>query len=560
LRSSFYIKIFRLNMPHFLLSGTVIGLRRRALLLLLLVLLTGSARTWASTPPATGPRAMPAARAAGRPLAEALNPNGTLRAGLRGSFDPTGYALGTDAATGQSTFRSAAARGPRGVGDANWQDGFGLPGANGLGMNGVVYALVVDGNGNVYAGGDFTTAGGTTASRIAKWNGTAWSALGLGMNAIVLALAVDGNGNVYAGGNFTTAGSVVANYVAKWDGTAWSALGTGVNSQVQALAVDGNGNVYTGGNFTTAGGTMARSIAKWNGTAWSALGSGIAGGSFGGNLPVLALAVDGQGNLYAGGPFSAAGGVAVSFVAKWNGTAWSALGTGTSDVVYALAVDGNGNVYAGGSFTWAGGAAVNRIAKWDGTAWSALGPGVSFPPQLFASVRALAVDGSGQVYAGGEFVTAGSVAANYVAKWDGTAWSALGTGVNNYVRALAVRSGKVYVGGHFTTVGDGSKTTAHFGIYHPNGVLSTASAALAAQVALYPNPSGKALFVSLPAALRQQDVTAVVVDALGRVVFEQVLPPGEAPHVLSLTHVASGTYALRLHTGAGTVTKRLVVE
>ncbi len=27
-------------------------------------------------------------------------------------------------------------------------------------MNGVVYALAVDGSGNLYAGGDFTTAGG----------------------------------------------------------------------------------------------------------------------------------------------------------------------------------------------------------------------------------------------------------------------------------------------------------------------------------------------------------------------------------------------------------------
>ena len=43
----------------------------------------------------------------------------------------------------------------------------------------------------VYAGGFFTTAGGGSASNIARWDGTAWCPLGAGVNATVLALAVD---------------------------------------------------------------------------------------------------------------------------------------------------------------------------------------------------------------------------------------------------------------------------------------------------------------------------------------------------------------------------------
>ena len=35
--------------------------------------------------------------------------------------------------------------------------------------------------------------------------------------------------NLYAGGEFTIAGGVTANYIAKWDGNAWSALGSGMN-------------------------------------------------------------------------------------------------------------------------------------------------------------------------------------------------------------------------------------------------------------------------------------------------------------------------------------------
>ena len=67
---------------------------------------------------------------------------------------------------------------------------------------------------------------------------------------------------MYAGGNFTTAGGVSANFIAKWDGTNWSALGSGMNSTVNALAFDLSGNLYAGGNFNTAGGVSANFIAK----------------------------------------------------------------------------------------------------------------------------------------------------------------------------------------------------------------------------------------------------------------------------------------------------------
>ena len=48
----------------------------------------------------------------------------------------------------------------------------------------------------------------------------------------VSALAVDGDGNLYAGGCFTTAGGTAANYIAQWDGAAWSPLGSGMGDDV----------------------------------------------------------------------------------------------------------------------------------------------------------------------------------------------------------------------------------------------------------------------------------------------------------------------------------------
>jgi hypothetical protein len=90
-------------------------------------------------------------------------------------------------------------------------------------------------------------------NRIAKWDGSSWSALGSGTNVSVNALGFGLDSNLYAGGSFTSAGDVSANYLAKWDGSSWSALGTGTNNNVNALDFDSNNNLYIGGEFTIAG-------------------------------------------------------------------------------------------------------------------------------------------------------------------------------------------------------------------------------------------------------------------------------------------------------------------
>ncbi|MGA2247495.1 MAG: hypothetical protein ABSH48_21125 [Verrucomicrobiota bacterium] len=324
--------------------------------------------------------------------------------------------------------------------DGNRWSGFGS------GMNVAVNALAVSG-GTVYAGGSFTTAGGVAANAIAEWNGSNWSALDSGITgqsgAAVNALAVSA-GTLYAGGSFTQAGGSAANNIAQWNGSSWSALGSGMNNAVIALAVT-DGNLYAGGWFTTAGGNSAMSIAQWSGSNWSALNSGILGvGADGGGPYVSALAVSG-GTLYAGGDFTTAGGNAASYIAQWNGSNWSALGSGVNGEVNALAVTGS-TLYAGGGFTAAGGIGTRYIAEWNGSNWSALGSGMN------NEVVALAVT-DGNLYAGGWFTMAGGDAVNYIAQWNGSNWSALGSGMNGSVRTLAVSGNTLYAGGEFTTAG-----------------------------------------------------------------------------------------------------------
>ncbi len=338
-------------------------------------------------------------------------------------------------------------------GDYSW---FSFPG----GLNSNVLAIAISGS-DIYIGGNFTDAGGNSnADYIARWDGNTWNALGNGLNDSVNAIAISGL-NVYVGGAFTDAGgNVNADRIARWDGSTWNALGSGLNNNVNAIAISGS-DIYVGGRFTDAGGNAnADRIARWDGSAWNALGTGVAtclGFPACTGASVNAIAITGS-DIYIGGNFINAGGNNLADgIARWDGSTWNALSNGLtscsgfecSPTVFALAVSGS-DLYVGGNFINAGGNnSADFIARWDGSTWNSLGTGMS------GTVGTIIVSGS-NVYAGGQFSTAGGNAANFIALWDGSSWSALGSGTNATVGAFSITGTDVYVGGAFTQAGTGS--------------------------------------------------------------------------------------------------------
>jgi len=166
-----------------------------------------------------------------------------------------------------------------------------------------------------------------------------------------------------------------------------------------------------------------------------------------------------DGCIYICGTFvNVAGIAAADYVAKWNPLtkAWSALGTpgagATVTSIYNMAFDSGGNLYVIGDFVnLAGVAACDYIAKWDGALWTAVGvPSVtaSFP-------EAIVIDSEDTIYIGGGFQNFAGVAdADYFAKWDG-AWGAVSATVpDNPVYALSIGpDDRIYVFGNFTNLG-----------------------------------------------------------------------------------------------------------
>ncbi|MBI1854013.1 MAG: hypothetical protein HYR85_27055 [Planctomycetes bacterium] len=312
------------------------------------------------------------------------------------------------------------------------EDGQWTPGLFPLdGLDGPVesFATFDDGSGPaLYAGGEFTFAGGFAANGIARWDGQQWLPLGAGTNGPVFSLAVfdDGSGPaLYAGGAFARAGNATCGNLARWNGQHWSSVGTGTNDVVWSLAVfdDGGGDsLFAAGSFTQADGSPVAHIARWNGSGWQALPDG------GTDRDIFNMQTFG-GELYASGYFSSAGSVSAAGLARWNGSVWRKVGLDQCPNpinVFSMRSfdDGSGPaLFVGGLFQSivVGGVctASPSVARFDGHVWTVVGAPafIVLALEVYAAGNAPAA-----LYATGEF-NFGSGYERQIARWNGTSWS-----------------------------------------------------------------------------------------------------------------------------------------
>ena len=266
--------------------------------------------------------------------------------------------------------------------------------------------------------------------------------------------------------------------VGKWTGSAWSRLGNAQDSPLFSLTPDRSAPSDTsrrarslvvhddgaGPQLMIAGGLISRllfpcdvdvvpyecgfyGVGRWvpSQGSWGPVGT---------NDPVFTFQLTGpeamasfQGDLYAGGAFSEIGAdqvgggngrVAVDNIAVWDGSAWADVGGGireTSSIPAAVPitdmVEFNGLLVVAGKFDQAGSLGVANIVAWDGTQWQPLGDGLSGgDPQVTLRVvnDLLVFDGS--LYAFGNFSQSGTTTlSSGGARWDGSAWFPVGSGL-----------------------------------------------------------------------------------------------------------------------------------
>lgn len=345
-----------------------------------------------------------------------------------------------------------------------------------------------------------TTTVGTSTTEWTVWVRSAAGAYSLLANAsgniagatTITAMEEGFDGRLYVGGDFTSIGGTAANGIAVYDPTAgtWSAMGSGIAGGFVFQVIRGpNGDIYACGSFTSMGGVANTSrIARWDGSAWNALGTGL--GSVGEDM---AFGPDGL--LYVVGQFTTAGGGAANRIASWSGSAWAALGAGLDNRTRCVAVTRGGLVYVGGDFANAGGGAAVRAAVWtiSTATWAALSTGLD----AFADTIAIGPDQS--AYYGGDFTTAGGLTVNLVARWNGSDWQSLAGGLTGGT-AIVLRlefgiDGLLYAGGSLTTAG-GITTSESYAIWNGSSWIlpDTANIGNVTTLAFQANVNGKLYF------------------------------------------------------------------
>ena len=278
------------------------------------------------------------------------------------------------------------------------------------------------------------------------------------MNDFIYKFVKGNNGLVYAGGGFTNLGDANGDGIVSLTSTGViSSLTTGVSGGgVRAFALLPNGNVYVGGWFTLAGGVAGTlRIALWDSTlgVWDDLGGGIANGM------VYDMVFDPVNNyLYVCGSFVNHGDANGDHIVRYDTETgvWTSLGTGADGDVYALIIGKDGLLYAGGTFSSMGGVAnTASLARWTGTVWEPVGQGTD------GNVESFAIGLDGSMYIGGDFsnvINASGINipnTSLIARWNGVEFSSVGGGaVGTAIWSLQVtKDGILHIGGNFTSIG-----------------------------------------------------------------------------------------------------------
>ena len=293
----------------------------------------------------------------------------------------------------------------------------------GTGFNGEVrfIAPAIDGSGDVYVGGYFTIYNGTAVGGIARLNldGTLDTNFitGTGFNGVVeiIAPAIDGSGDVYVGGGFTSYnGTIVGNGLIRLndDGSldAGFSTGSGWGEGSIAPATDGSGDVY-----------VARSsgpgVARLNNDGSIDAGFDTGPSGFDDAVRVVVAATDGSGDVYAAGSFSDYNGTGTTGIVRLNSDGSLDMGfvadsaLGSNIYIMTLAIDGSGDIYINArNYKF-----IDRLNS-DGTRDTGFdtnlglfsisgfnGPSSGGSGYIPNSV-ALATDGSGDVYVVGGFI------------------------------------------------------------------------------------------------------------------------------------------------------------
>lgn len=251
--------------------------------------------------------------------------------------------------------------------------------ATGTNINNTVKAVALQADGKVLIGGDFTAYNTTTRKRIARLNadGSLDSSFdpGSGADATVNAIIVQPDGRILVGGNFSTINGTnhasIARLNANGSLDASFNPGTGALFWVNSVSLQPDGKILIGGAFTSFNGTSRKGIARLNsdGTLDPTFNPGSGANDW---VNGIALAQDGKAVI--GGIFTNFNGTILNHLARiaTNGVVDTGfnIGSGFNNAIQSVITPADGTIVVGGLFTSFNGTPMNRIARLTGVTGS----------------------------------------------------------------------------------------------------------------------------------------------------------------------------------------------
>ncbi|MCL4177130.1 MAG: hypothetical protein KJ072_05225 [Verrucomicrobia bacterium] len=274
--------------------------------------------------------------------------------------------------------------------------------------NNAIESLAVQTDGKILIGGQFTEVNGFTRNRLARLEADGALDLsfnpGAGFNSTVYALAVQTDGKILAGGSFSRYQGVNQAYLVRLQPDAnvddAFAIGTGPDNAVYDLELMTDGRVLIGGSFIRIDGRHAPRLARLltDGSPDPTFGPGQ-----GPNGDVQAVLTQPDGRILLAGNFTQVNGSTRNHLARLTpeGLLDADFSIGANNTVTSLGLQADGKILAGGSFTQFGGQTQNRLVRL--LPEGALDPAFVIGTGANDTVHTLYVQPNGDMLVGGEF-------------------------------------------------------------------------------------------------------------------------------------------------------------
>jgi len=337
----------------------------------------------------------------------------------------------------------------------------------GDGANNYVKDIILQSDGKIIIGGDFSTFNNNTAKSLVRINANGNfdnTFLTTGSNGYVSSFVTQTDDKIIVCGSFTNFDGVAKNRIVRLnaDGSIDTSfiIGAGADGVIECVMVQNDGKILIGGQFTKFNGNDRKYLARLNADGSLDYNFDTSSGF---NSHVYSLALQSDGKILVGGNFTNYKLSTENYLVRLNSDASideSFFTAGTNNIVYKVLLSADDKIFLGGKFTKYNNIAKNSFVKLniDGS----IDDGFTIGSGANNIIRDIVILADNKIMLAGDFITYNGVTRNYIAKINenGTLDSTFnpGKGFGGATTSIAQQSdGKLIIGGAFSVYNNNTK-------------------------------------------------------------------------------------------------------